>query len=602
MLCNQCEKHFDLERHVPKLLPKCGHSICASCLAKLCATSFPEFKCPFDNLLYAKSLEFNDNLFLLEQLGRAGGGSGKCGRHGKELDIFCGSCAAVICSDCALFEGHKQHGVESLGAAQARSEEKLRRYRGKIAELQGALLSESRDLGEAIAATKREKLEFIERNFRELAAALEEYKAKTVKSIADFYDNVHGSFTLFRNKVQELDAKINAAKSERELLMNPGFEREFLRDMRELDELISSKSVFSEIEQHRQLLDVSFDRNFAKNLSSFCKISCQTFMNQTGKTSFQNESKAFYDQIKNDENLLHESFKELMKNAAISLMNDDHPNPDDSRRTKTFFHASPRPAPPNVFDARNFSPLSGLSGVSASKQPGPGPAPRFDERSLLSRKKESRSLLNYGAINPFTTKKSMNSISENEPPLKPAESNVTVPPRASKLSDCASMKSTTSTNKPDPLFGNKENLRDFPGNANSRPGAERLGQLLELAARGKLDTLDLTNFGLDDKSVEGLGKRLAAMRQVRTLKLNGNAITEIGLKAVLKNIKELAVEYIFMTHNNLKDTALDYLISFRKYNGHLKAVYLAGNPLNKASSRLKMKMKLLEESNITVVL
>lgn len=586
MNCNQCDKPYDTERHIPKLLPKCGHSLCSVCLTKLTSTSFAEFKCPFDNIQYVKVAEFNDNLFILEQLNRAKPTGNRCSKHSKDLDIYCSNCAEILCSDCALFDGHKMHAVESYMSAQNKAADKLRKYKSQISELQNALSSETRDLGETIALTRKEKVEYIDKNFKELAAALEELRQKTIKSISSFYDNVQNSFALFKNKLKDLEHKIHSVKSEKELLMNTNFEKEFLRDMREIDELISSKNILAEIEQHRNLVDVSFDRNFLKNLPSFCKIACHTSLNETRRNSLVNESKAFYEQINNNENLLHESFKELIKNAAISLLHEDNQNFEESRRTKTFFHnnASPKPMNNYINELKNYSPLSGYSGISAQKK-------NIEERSMLSRKKETKSVLSYGTINPFTTKKSMNSINENEP--------------KHRQSDATSTKSNMSNNKLDP-YANKENIRDFASTMrhNEKPASkqERLQQLFDLACKGKLETLDLSNFGLEDKLIEFYSKKFMSITGVRTLKLDNNSITDAGLKVILKSVKENKIEYIFLTDNKLGDTAIDYFLSFRKYNRVLKAIYLSNNPLNCVSRKLQAKIKMLEEQSLTVVI
>ena len=586
MNCNQCEKAFDTERNIPKLLPKCGHSICAMCLGKLTSTSFPEFKCPFDNIQYAKVTKFNDNLYILEQLSRAKPVGNRCAKHAKELDIYCNNCTQAICCDCALFDGHKMHSVESYGAALNKAADKLRKYKTQISELQGALFSETRDLGETIALTRKEKVEFIDKNFKELATTLEELRQKTVKSISTFYDNVQSSFALFKNKLKDLEQKIHSVKSEKELLTNPNFETEFLRDMREIDELISSKNILAEIEQHRNLIDVSFDKNYLKNLSSFCKISCHTSLNETRRSSLVNESKAFYEQINNNENLLHESFKDLIKNAAISLLQDDIQNFEESRRTKTFFHnASPKPSHNYIHELKNYSPLSGYSGVSAQKKN------NLEEKSMLSRKKDNKSVLSYGTINPFTTKKSMNSISENETKPRP--------------SDATSVKSSLSNNKMDP-YANKENIRDFAVTTrhNEKPESrqERLQQLFELASKGKLETLDLSGFKLQDKVIDVNAKKFTATVGVRILRLNNNEITSDGLKVLLKSLMKNKVEYIFIVDNKLDDTAIDYFISYRKYNSSLKAVYINNNLIDSASKNVKRKVKQLEDQGITVIL
>ncbi len=113
--------------------------------------------------------------------------------------------------------------------------------------------------------------------------------------------------------------------------------------------------------------------------------------------------------------------------------------------------------------------------------------------------------------------------------------------------------------------------------------------------------LDLCEMSINDKNMEVVSKAIAKIPKLKTIKLNGNSISEIGLKYLLKNVKEGVIEYLFINNNQLKDTALDYLISFRKYTTKLKAVYMSNNPLNKSSRRLSIKIRLLEENNIIVV-
>ena len=77
-------------------------------------------------------------------------------------------------------------------------------------------------------------------------------------------------------------------------------------------------------------------------------------------------------------------------------------------------------------------------------------------------------------------------------------------------------------------------------------------------------------------------------------------MTEVSMKGILKEIKDLKVEFIFLTDNSFKETVLDYFISFRKYNQYIKAVYLGNNPFDANSVTLKKKLRVLEEKSINV--
>ena len=81
--------------------------------------------------------------------------------------------------------------------------------------------------------------------------------------------------------------------------------------------------------------------------------------------------------------------------------------------------------------------------------------------------------------------------------------------------------------------------------------------------------------------MKDISKKLKNLDKIRTIKLNHNRLTEVGIKYLLKSLKSLNVEFLFMTHNQLDETCIDYLISFKKYNKKLKAVYITNNPLSK---------------------
>lgn len=67
-MCNQCEMPYDLQNKLPKVLAKCGHTICQSCLKKLSCTELEKFKCPFDNIEYFKSEHFMRNEKIISLL------------------------------------------------------------------------------------------------------------------------------------------------------------------------------------------------------------------------------------------------------------------------------------------------------------------------------------------------------------------------------------------------------------------------------------------------------------------------------------------------------------------------------------------------------
>lgn len=125
-------------------------------------------------------------------------------------------------------------------------------------------------------------------------------------------------------------------------------------------------------------------------------------------------------------------------------------------------------------------------------------------------------------------------------------------------------------------------------------------QCLDASCKSKSETLDLSGLGLDDRLLEPIVARLKNINGIRTLKINNNKITEAGLRQILRSIKDGKIEYFFMNENILKATALEFFMSFRKYNQTLKAVYLIANGLDKKSDAVRKSIRWLEENNIMV--
>ena len=268
-----------------------------------------------------------------------------------------------------------------------------------------------------------------------------------------------------------------------------------------------------------------------------------------------------------EDNLLQESFKEFLKSSVDSPLEDSE-RPEERTPTSRV-----------MGNFKNFSPLSNHSS---------GPSPR----SLNAQKTEKNgTLLNQtlADVRKLTLSPTNNSLLARSQIVK---SGVVITPFKSSVAKSG-------------VLDSKEN-QETPTNLKTcerRPSlADRLNSQLESLIQGRSTIVDLSASGVDDRGLEALVKRAPDMKNCKTIKLNSNSITEQGLKYLLKSIKDLNVEYLFLNNNGLKETALDYIISFRKYNASMKCVYLAGNSISKSSSKTKLKLKLLEEGSISVSL
>lgn len=146
MSCKFCQNLFDCKERVPRMIFKCGHSICTSCLKIYLNSNKENFICPEDNKkieIKDKNLDsFPQNYALVNIIQQKDNSEKKtfeentfknlnnksfeeqsdslislnlgdlCIDHKKKLDIICLTCRKTICYQCALFENHKNHQVK----------------------------------------------------------------------------------------------------------------------------------------------------------------------------------------------------------------------------------------------------------------------------------------------------------------------------------------------------------------------------------------------------------------------------------------------------------------------------------------------------------
>ena len=321
-----------------------------------------------------------------------------------------------------------------------------------------------------------------------------------------------------------------------------------------------------------------------RNAKSFCMMICSTEL-------FENDKKKQESQFTlndpEEENLLHESFKEALKNATDSLFKDEQLTVQESLRYKNTLLNSPS-GRHITSEMKGHSPLSGKSQCSNNSG--------LKGKSMLK-----------GKIDNFTQKKSLNAFEAEEAEKRKIETVSPGTARQNRPSDLVSMKSgSTNCNNVQSLykFSEKENMTNSQANngclVQQSMALEKIATIIDNQLRMKSETLDLSNLGLNDKSIEKIIKKFGSIKGIRTLKLGGNNLTEVSMKGILKEIKDLKVEFIFLTDNSFKETVLDYFISFRKYNQYIKAVYLGNNPFDANSVTLKKKLRVLEEKSINV--
>lgn len=555
MNCRQCNNEFNDTTHRPKLLPKCGDSVCAACLDVLRSTG-DEFCCPTDGIVYSRSTEIFDNAYMLNFLVPSRSNQTHCAKHNKELELHCGDCDIEICASCVLFGEHKSHRYEQLAEFKARFADKLTEFHRKLEQMERGVSQKIADVSVQIQKSRNEKMQQLDLEFDDLIAHVTRTRNVAKDAVNAAYESVLSAGELLRSRMKNLSGKIaECAKGKSRLK-----EDYLLRELRDLELSYEKSDLYRGKEAIAARTELNFCRTTVKNVSGFVTVGRAAVLGSTPKSL----TKSKFDGLDED-NLLQESFKELLKGSADSPLEDSE-KPEERTPTGRPFAAQ-----------KSFSPVSAYSN---------GPS----TRSLNARKEEKGiALVNQTLADPrkLSLSPTNNSVLARSQVVR---SGVVISPFKPPLA-----KSSTQEKENQDILTNMK-IMDRRSSVVDRVQAQ-----FESVAAGRSTILDLSSAGLDDRGLEALGRRWGELRACKTIKLNNNMITEQGLKLLLKSIKELSVEYLFLNNNCLKETALDYFISFRKYNAALKCIYLNNNSITKSSSKARLKLKLLEEGSISVV-
>lgn len=149
---------------------------------------------------------------------------------------------------------------------------------------------------------------------------------------------------------------------------------------------------------------------------------------------------------------------------------------------------------------------------------------------------------------------------------------------------------------------NKENVRPTQGNRRPGRAPPQVAEKMRQAQEAKASRLDLSLLDMDDQQLGQLSGSISGMGELKTLKLSSNRLTENGLKKLLKALMNSRLEFLFLEHNDMTGIALDYILSYSKYNSHLRSVCLQGNNINQQSKSNMNKLRKIRAKGISVLL
>lgn len=260
MKCHSCHLDFDLRLLRPKLLPKCGHSVCSPCLESLKQSS--GFKCPVDSIFYPASIDISDNLLIIETIQNGQTESEKmCLRHKKELEIYCIDCSKEVCANCLLFDDHKSHQYEPVSEALRKCEQKMKRFKHQAKELM-IHLERFSETEPGLLQLERETIELIRRKFGEFRDELNRSEQASMEKVRSLISEHFSAVKSNRSKLGEI---LNY-QEEMCLSLNQGHIAKTIDGI--------SKFCQTDPRKHKkdveQKLNLTFDPILYKSVANFC--------------------------------------------------------------------------------------------------------------------------------------------------------------------------------------------------------------------------------------------------------------------------------------------------------------------------------------------
>jgi len=138
--CSICCCGYNRGANIPKILPNCGHTVCASCLEQILQGKQPSL-CPLDRAVISNepksSKTFPTNLFVLQMLDeRAKMDATFCSAHREPKTLICKKDLKSICRFCVENGEHKGHETMKIDEVKAEANGKRAQLEAKRGQFQ----------------------------------------------------------------------------------------------------------------------------------------------------------------------------------------------------------------------------------------------------------------------------------------------------------------------------------------------------------------------------------------------------------------------------------------------------------------------------------
>lgn len=202
--CSVCFNDYDLEEHLPKILPICGHTICKRCLHNILIN--PDPKCPLDQkpfTLEPRNCEAFPINFSLRHLIEENMEWETCKIHGERIKLVCLTDKCRVCAYCVVYGGHPNHVIKSITDTKAIIDDKRKDLERTLKSLERYYYEIDATFDEA----RTSMLKIIEDRFRELSFVLKKKKLELSFGVEAF-------FAQHKAQVKSLIGKNSAIQAE----------------------------------------------------------------------------------------------------------------------------------------------------------------------------------------------------------------------------------------------------------------------------------------------------------------------------------------------------------------------------------------------------
>lgn len=499
-----------------------------------------------------------------------------CQVHTRLIELFCLTCSEYLCPDCTVFSNHYQHKIVTSREAEGRSSLRNDQVANELIALRTELAKRA-GLFRNDAQTERVRLTGeVNSFFSEIVRKLESRKTEAAKQIAEFFEFANDNF---QKKREELETLVEALS-------------------------VRARQATAELRPKlAEQTDKLRKRVMALTCDGFVRQKLQFVVNKDWRDTL--EGMALLETVRNPEfNMVWDTAEDTW---AVEVATPEPQSP----------YLQPQKQPPSNSNSQSIDPAKAHD-MTIYRSVGKDPvsistwcdmSANLYQSEKQPTKPDDQKTPRVGSIDKNLV------ISEAEELLYTRKSlfhrtMAANPVSSRRESDATSMRPALNRSALHPLEG----LHLSPGRNGTQRGNSMAAMSRSLhpqMSAGKLiksfgEFLPNLDFSRKSMTVDEMIKMFGdtvITGPVKTLNLSQNALTDLGLKKILKNLVTLAFAELDLSGNKLSKHALDYLLSFLTYNSGLKVVHLRDNlRLRDDEEDVRRRVELLEQKGVRVSL